>query len=58
MDEGSYEEIAINLESKDILGFEAQQKYKDQIQKSKEKTKNKDAINIYLGEINKKKCKR
>ena len=56
LDDGSYQEIGENLKSKDILEFKAQQEYEKQIQKSKEKTQNNDAINVYIGEINHNKC--
>ena len=55
-DKGSSKEIANDLESIDILNFNAQKKYVDQIQQAKEKTNNKDAINIYVGDINTQKC--
>jgi len=56
LDEDSCEQIGHNLESVDILNFNAQKKYVDQINKAKEKTKDKDAINIYIGEIFTQKC--
>ena len=56
LDEDSYEEIEENLESVDMLKFNAQKKYKDQIQEAQKKSNNKDAINIYIGKINKQKC--
>ena len=55
-DEGSFVEISKDLKSVDILKFKAQKKYKDQIDQAAEKTGNKDAINIYSGEINQQKC--
>jgi len=55
-DDGSVNEIATDLESVDILNFHAQKEYKKQIQEAKKKTDNKDAINIYTGEINNQKC--
>ena len=55
-EDSSVDEIATRLESKDILNFSAQKKYKEQIQEAKEKTKSEDAISIYVGDINKQKC--
>tara|TARA_B100000427_G_scaffold324917_1_gene330881 strand:- start:461 stop:1312 length:852 start_codon:yes stop_codon:yes gene_type:complete len=56
LDEGSSKEIASDFESVDILKFNAQKKYVDQIQKAKEKTNSKDAINIYVGNIHNQEC--
>ena len=38
-EDSSVDEIATKLESKDILNFSAQKKYKEQIEEAKEKTK-------------------
>ena len=51
LDEGC-NELGKNLESKDILGFNAKKEYKKQIKEAKENTNNKDAIKIYVGKIN------
>ena len=56
LDKGSSKEIASDLESVDILNFNAQKKYVEQIQQAKEKTNNKDAINIYVGDIDSQEC--
>jgi len=49
-------EIAMDLESVDILKFSAQKEYKNQIKQAQEKTENKDAINIYTGKIDNQEC--
>ena len=54
--DSTVDEIATGLESKDILDFNAQKKYKEQIKEAKKKTDSEDAINIYVGDINKQKC--
>ena len=55
-DDGTVKEIATDLESVDILEFIAQKNYKNQIKQAKEKTGNKDAINIYIGKMNNEEC--
>ena len=55
-DKDTVTEIAQDLESVDILDFHAQKEYKKQIQEAKNKTDNKDAINIYCGKINNQDC--
>ena len=55
-DQGSVNEIAADLESVDILKFTGQKEYKNQIKQAKEKTDNKDAINIYVGKVNDQEC--
>ena len=55
-DKDTVTEIAEELESVDILDFHAQKEYKKQIQEAKNKTDNKDAINIYCGKINNQDC--
>ena len=54
--DNEYEEIAKNLESKDILDFSAKKKYKDQILEAQSNTHDKDAIKIYIGKINNFNC--
>ena len=52
LDNNSYEQIFNNLQSKDFLNFSAKKKYKDQIIDTKNKTGEKDAVNVYQGKMN------
>ena len=51
LDKGSSKELFTTLQSKDLLEFKAEKKYKDQLDAAKRKTGQKDAINCYHGKI-------
>ena len=51
LDSGSSKELFTNLQSEDLLQFNAGKKYKDQLVAAKKKTGQKDAINCYHGKI-------
>lgn len=55
IDEGSDKRCFENIKSVDFLGFKAKKAYKDQILDANKKTKEYDAIQVFEGEINKKK---
>jgi acetyl-CoA carboxylase carboxyl transferase subunit beta len=55
IDEGSDKRCFENIKSIDFLGFKAKKAYKDQILDANKKTKEYDAIQVFEGEINKKK---
>tara|TARA_Y100001970_G_scaffold24967_1_gene29805 strand:- start:337 stop:1017 length:681 start_codon:yes stop_codon:yes gene_type:complete len=50
------EELGANLTSKDILDFEGQKKYSDQIDNAKKMTGDNDAVKVYVANINDQKC--
>lgn len=52
LDSGTVKELFADVESADPLEFEGKKKYTDQIATAQEKTKHKDAVNIYSGSIN------
>lgn len=55
IDEGSDKRCFENIKSVDFLGFKAKKAYQDQILDANKKTKEYDAIQVFEGEINKKK---
>ncbi len=55
-DDDSYEEIAKNYKSKDLLNFKGNKDYKTQLSQAIEKTKDNDAIKIFIGNIDGQKC--
>ena len=58
IDEGSDKRCFENIKSIDFLGFKAKKAYKDQILDANKKTKEYDAIQVFEGDINKKRDKR
>ena len=52
LDEGSVKKLFTNIQSSDPLAFEANKKYKDQLDLAKSKTGQNDAINCFSGKIN------
>ena len=55
-DDDNYEEIAKNYKSKDLLNFKGNKDYKTQLSQAIEKTKDNDAIKIFIGNIHGQKC--
>jgi len=55
-DENSYQEMADNYKSKDLLNFKGHKEYKTQLNQAIEKTNDNDAIKIFTGNINSQKC--
>ena len=53
LDEGSVKKLFTNIQSSDPLAFEADKQYKEQLELAKSKTGQNDAINCFLGKINK-----
>jgi len=53
LDKGNIENLFTNIQSSDPLSFEAEKQYIEQLDIAKSKTGHNDAINCFLGEINK-----